>query len=1198
MPRNTLTHPRFKKTLRALAAGAVLAPHGAWALDLAQSPPGSTEPYVAPNVIISIDDSGSMNYRVDQENATRATDNKTPTGPNNTWLATDRRTNVLKYALVGNNGVGGVFRNTNLLPDKKIRLAWLTMNGSPKKLYNNSTATTLTNSMKVLDSTHRANFIDFITNVGANGGTPAHQVFQQADAYMRLAKNKAGPWASVPGTADTPYLGCRRNYHIFMTDGGWNSGTDIDIPDTTRRDNAINLSLPDDQVYGGTTPADRAKTALYRDTDVKSTVADWAFYSWATPLQTTGLTGTVQPATDYRQAPPTENFGPDTSTPPKNAILDRYWNPRYNPATWAHMVTYTIGFGATATKWPGVSIDGTSTKVPYGYDGSFPDLVTGKKSWPNNMTSLGDAAHPLDLWHAAINGRGRFYAVSQAADLQKAFEDIFKQINTATEPDLGSNATSGSNNTRFDVGKYVAGYEPTNAWKGLVTAETVKTDGTTVPAVGWDGKSTADRLDDTAFNVGHRLVLSWSDKWDTSKYKGGVPFKWATDESNLSATQKLWLQKRPGDGADDGATKGLNRLDFIRGNRTKEIQNGGDLRDRKSRQGDIINSVVWYVGAPASSYPLKGYAGFTRDNRSRTPMIYVGGNDGMMHGFSTADGSEKIAYVPKGVIPALSYLTTPGYNGSHKYFVDGSPMTGDVDMGTGAQDPADPAYDPNYAPSWRTLLVGTLGAGGKGYFALDVTNPSASDLPAPASVPGFVESNAQQLVKLDRTRNALEPAPDCTLAAMVANEKVACEKAKVEDADIGYITAQPVLDDANPMHTTQITRLNNNRWAAVMGNGYNSTNERPVLLIQYLDGDKELLRIPVTGTGYATNNGLAAPRLVDLNGDGRPDVVYAGDNRGNLWKFDLTNLDATEWKVAFGGSPLYTTRGPASLSSSATERGKEQPITAAPTVRANDRTKTVGTGADAKTSTVGGMMVAFGTGRNITKTDPESVDVQTLYSVLDNTRYSSVTTSKGKRLAVHPGGGTCPNGADCVPAPQALGSGVALLAQQTVGAEQAGSGTNSDRKFSTTSATSVDWATQKGWYMDLPAIGERLLKPIGFFDGANILTVYSQVPAKGSDVDPNIESCDSTSVDEERQYLSFVNIMDGKRPSVQLMDLNGDGAYGLTADKGVSRVSMTKGSHTLITQGKKIVDLDAKNKKLEFARMPEQSLRPSWRQLR
>ena len=112
---------RFNKTLLATMIGFALAPQSVWALDLAQSPPGSVEPYVAPNLIISVDDSGSMNFRIDAENANNATNNLTPTGPNNTWPASSRRMNVLKYAL------DKVFDDKTLLPDGKIRLSWQAM---------------------------------------------------------------------------------------------------------------------------------------------------------------------------------------------------------------------------------------------------------------------------------------------------------------------------------------------------------------------------------------------------------------------------------------------------------------------------------------------------------------------------------------------------------------------------------------------------------------------------------------------------------------------------------------------------------------------------------------------------------------------------------------------------------------------------------------------------------------------------------------------------------------------------------------------------------------------------------------------------------------------------------------------------------------------------------------------------------------
>lgn len=1182
-------NPRFRKSLLALAAGTALAPYSAWALDLAESPPGTVEPYVRPNVIISVDDSGSMDWQV----TNTSTGSSTITEPNadGSWPTNAKRINILKYALKSVFDTTHPKYDPSLMPDKKVRIAWQTMwnNGGAPDAKNVNSTTMKTNSMRILQGSHRTNFLNFVNSLKASNGTPSHLMFSQADAYMRQPLGTSSAWASDPGTTGSPYLACRRSYHIFMSDGRWN-GT----ASGGAQDNATNLTLPDGMVYGGATAADRAKSRLYRDTH-NDTLADWAFRSWAVPMQTSGMTGTLQPAADYRAAPATENFGNDSNGNP--AILDRYWNPRYNPATWPHMVTYTIGFSNDATTWPGaptIIAPPVTERVPFSFGGSFPDFVTGNRTWP---VMDNENKRALDLWHSALNGRGRFYAVTKGEDLEKAFREIFGQINTATDPDLSSSATSGSNVSRSEVGKYTAAYEPDKFWKGYVTADKVKLDGTTYPDPGWGGKNTADKLDALP-SVTNRLVLSWSDKWESTKYKGGVPFKWASDESNLSSAQKVWLQKNMG-GTDQGATKGEQRLNYIRGDKSQEgVDPSGytasnPFRQRQSRQGDIINSDVWYTGAPSADYLLKGYTSFVRSNKSRPGMLYVGGNDGMLHGFAAADGEEKLAYVPRGVIPNLTLLTDPQYNNKHKYYVDGSPMTGDVDMNGGIQDPTDPNYGA-YTPDWRTMLVGTLGLGGKGYFVLDVTNPTSTT--TPSGVLGFAEGNAQHLVKLDRTRGPSEPAPNC--AAMTGSEQTTCLQVVDEDKDIGHITARPVRDDNDGMRTTQITRLNNNRWAVVLGNGYNSANQRPVLLVQYLDGAKELLRLPVTneapGTGNAKDNGLGSPRVVDINGDGMADVVYAGDNLGNLWKFDITNANAGNWKVAFNGNPLFTTRGPTALGSPS--RSKIQPISTAPTVRANDRTMTIGSGPTAKTVRVGGMMVAFGTGRNITKDDPSNIDVQTIYSVLDNTRYREVSSALGARLEVHPGGGTCPGGADCVPTPTALGTGVisAKLAEQEFTEISGGDFATVDIVDELKKET---WANFNGWYLDLPSVGERLLKPMDFYDASNLLTVWSQVPAKGSNVDPNVESCESTSVDGERQYRTFVNIMDGKRPSVQIVDMNNDKKYD-SADAGVSRKKVAKGPHSIIKKDKfENVDIDAKNNKENLAAMPEESLRPSWRQI-
>lgn len=1187
MPRQYLNPQVFRPTVLALAISAALVPPAAQALDFAQAPPGTVQPYVRPNVIISIDDSGSMAYRLDKESSTN--DNVTTPNADGSWPVTRKRINVLKYALKSIFDPTHTKYDNTLIPDKKIRLAWQSMNnGSHKipyssvtknKVTTNSIDGALDNSMKILDSGHRTKFINFVDGLTASGSTPSHTMFEQADVYMRLPKSKDGPWSGNPGgsdTAATTYLGCRRNYHIFMTDGRWN-GT---VSGGSQDNRANNKTLPDGTVYGSTTAANQPYNKLYSDS-YSDNLADWAFKSWAERLRD-DLTGNPEPANDYRKAPSSESFGTDANG--AVATLEKYWNPRYNPANWPHMVTYTIGFSAMAYTWPGAStIIAPTDMVPFGYDGSFPSLVTGAQAWPKMDN---ENKRSLDLWHAAMNGRGRFYAVEEGEDLAKAFRDIFQQINSQTDPEMTATATSGSNSMRNDVGRFIGAYEPKNAWKGFVSAQTVKSDGTLGDApAGWGGKNTAAKLD--AKNISDRVILSWSDEWSGGKDKGGVAFKWANAETYLSASQKIWLGKNTGETGITVKTNGQNVLNYIRGDRTLEgsestgYTTAKPFRERFSRQGDIVNSVIWYAGAPVSNYAAKGYVEFAKNNKDRLSLVYVGGNDGMLHGFSAVDGEEKIAYVPQGVIPTLKSLAEPTFNNQHIYYVDGSPMVGDIDLASsGVADSAT-----SYTPNWKSYLVGTLGAGGKGYFVLDVTNPS-----------DFSEANAGSLVKLDRTQSGNSSAqPNC--GAMTGDQQAACYSAEAENKDIGFIVAQPVLDDENSMRTSQIVRMNNNRWAVVLGNGYNSDNQRPVLLVQYLDGNKELVRIQATtdaqGIGKANDNGLAAPRTVDINGDGRVDVVYAGDNQGNLWKFDLTNVSDKQWKVAFSGQPLFTAKGSASLGSA---RTLVQPIVAPPIVRPNDRLKTVGSGASQTAVGVGGMMVAFGTGRNVDKDDQKSVAVQTLYSVLDNTRYRTVSSSLGKRLEVHPGGGRCspiPD-ASCAPTPAALGEGVttAKLAKRSI--------VDDSETYQALKMDEVlNWATHNGWYLDLPATGERQLKPINFYDATNILTVYSQVPAKGSDVDPDVESCEVTTVDAERQYRTFINIMDGAAPSVPLIDYAGDGKFGMGGYSGQARKEVAAGAHNIITTGKyRNKDIDAKGNAEDLARMPMQSMRPSWRQLK
>lgn len=190
MPRNL--SPRFRKTLLALAAGAVLTPHGgAWALELATAPPGTVVPYVAPNVILSLDDSTSM----DEKDMVL----KDPTKPYNKSSNpyTKTRVQVLQEALQT------VFNDNVLLPDEKLRLAWQSLGNctsvdglSFQTLGTGAAATTAANTMRVLDKNHRTNFINYAKNYKTCSSTPTHRMVKRADEYMRAPLHQNGPWAA------------------------------------------------------------------------------------------------------------------------------------------------------------------------------------------------------------------------------------------------------------------------------------------------------------------------------------------------------------------------------------------------------------------------------------------------------------------------------------------------------------------------------------------------------------------------------------------------------------------------------------------------------------------------------------------------------------------------------------------------------------------------------------------------------------------------------------------------------------------------------------------------------------------------------------------------------------------------------------------------------------------------------------------
>lgn len=1026
-------------------------------LSLTQVPAGNGGREPAPNVVISVDDSGSMGWDIDTDASTSDSSRKKMT--------------LLKNSL--KNVFGNGTANSGMIPDNRIRLAWQAMHNNGGADGADSLTAGATNSIKPFQGAHRTAFNTFVDSLTSSSGTPSLRMMRQAFNYGRTAAGANSPWNTNPGSSTTEYLSCRRMYHVFLTDGAWNSQSNTnDAISSSGKGDSKTTTLPDNTEYSITSN----NTRVYRDSfgdgvaNSAATLADWAFKSWATDLQdgtssTRTMTNNVRPL--IRKVG-NETFSTSTCSAASNCnVTPEFWNPRNNPATWQHITTYTIGFGLGAVNWPYRKVspsDGnyyTSTTAaeinarvtpadwdynntgldPYG--GDLARLIQGELQWPDvkpgdtSANSNEQAQRTTDLWHAAVNGRGKYFPVKTADGLTAAFQDILNTVIADTSTPLVSIATS-SSYLRSGLSAYIAGYNA-DKYAGSFSARPIdSTTGNIGATETWNAATRLDAI--SASDLASRLVLS---------YNGTSGINWSVAFSSLPSAHQTAL-KTNSSGGTDSDTVGANRQAYIRGDRTKEVnQTGGIFRERSSRLGDIVNSNIWYTGKPASGYTDAAYATFrgtgTGGLGGRAAMVYVGANDGMLHGIDTATGDEKIAYIPQGIAQGnLRRLTYTNY--THQYYVDGSPFTGDAYLTAGS------------TTSWKTVLFGSLGAGGKGYFVLDVTNPA-----------NFSASNASSIVMMDTTASS--------------------------DEDIGYIVSPPVVDDAVTNKSRQIVKLNNGRWAIVVGNGINSTNEAPVLLIQYLDGDKAIKKlspcgVPVSSTcGYKGSNGLSAPQLVDLNGDGKVDVAYAGDIKGNLWKFNMGATSDTSWVTAFSNEPYFV----------ANRSSKAQSITTAPYWMAHPQ---------------GGIMIAIGTGQNLTDNDQTDTNVQSYYAVWDNSTFAASS-----------GGVTITDAAATINT--ASNPILTKLQEQTVSSTPtAVDGTNyytsSNNSFSFGSGT----GQKMGWYLDWPIEKQRVLTNTRLFSGQKIL-VQTTVPKTGSA--SNVETC-SPSATAERSFQSVLNMFYGTRP--------------------------------------------------------------------
>lgn len=671
--------------------------------------------------------------------------------------------------------------------DNNYRVGFLTINpGSP---------VSASKYLKIDDfePSHKENWYKKFYASDVSGSTPLRQ------ALSRVGRHYAGVKTGINAgmNEDPVQFACQQNFTILTTDGYWNdpnnaAGITIGGDPIGNQDNVDgDYSKRVDGAFDGGL------------SEATNTLADVAMYYYKTDLR-----------------PNMDDKVPTTSKD-KNAKQ--------------HMNTFTLGLG----------LDGEMnyrSDYEIANDGDFAMIKQGAIDchWnPGNNTCnwpvpTAEAPSSLDdLWHAAVNGRGLYFSAKQPKELISGLRSALAGVSDRTGAAAAS-ATSSPNITQTDNYIFSSTYRSVH-WDGDVQAQTINpTDGTVSEAHVWSAQAQLS---------GGRSIFKFNR--DT---KAIEPFAW----DNLSTEEKTYFNNKcellsqcNGFNADikEITNAGENLLNYLRGqsvNSGEVNQTDKAYRLRTHLLGDIVNSAPAYVKQPRFNFidnVVPNYQTFKNDHADRHGMLYVGGNDGMLHAFNTTNGNESWAYVPQSVMPNMYKLADKNYGANHQFMVDGSPQVMDV-------------YDASTS-AWRTILVGGLNAGGRGYFALDVTD----------------EDNPKALWEFCHTNSY-------------------CNR---WDEDLGLTYGNPIiakLPEGN---------AHAGRWVVIFTSGYNNVSpgngQGYVYIVDAITG--ALIEKVGTGVGTAESPSgfakLASSSGINGNADINATLValYGGDLEGNLWKVNL-----------------------------------------------------------------------------------------------------------------------------------------------------------------------------------------------------------------------------------------------------------------------------------------------------------------------
>lgn len=585
--------------------------------------------------------------------------------------------------------------------------------------------------------------------------------------------------------------GCNYN----ATGSGTSSGGGVAGTSTTA------ISGPTTTVLSGPSTAVNTVTTNTSTGGVSNTLADVANYYYRTDLRSASLSNC------------TGALGTDVCN---NTTMQPL--PPLDMATHQHMTTYTIGLGVSGTlAYDPDYLNQTS--------GAYANIKNGSANWPDPIATSG-AARIDDLWHAAVNGRGRYFATNNATTLSNALSGALADANKV----VGSAAGAATNTLEPVVGEinraYIATYK-TVEWTGDLKAyplDAVTGVIDTTTAV-WSARTQLEAATPGSRSIKYRHPTTGALRDFT--YSNLNADGYGAHFANFCSKTPVPIQCGSlTSGQVTTANSGTNLVNFLRGDDQYEATTNVSnplYREREARLGDVINASPIYVKKSSLSYSDTGHASYVAATASRTAMVYVAANDGMLHALDATTGNELWAYVPSFVMPNMYKLADTGFRDNHSYFVDGTPIVADVFNGT----------------VWKTILVGGLNSGGRGYYALDITDPAN-----PTALWEFT------------------------------------------DANMGLTYGNPV-----------ITKRADGTWVVVVTSGLNNTSGDGgghLYMLNAMTGT--LLQTLSTGIGSTgTPSGLMKLNAwIDSGADNTAMRFYAGDMLGNLWRFDTDNrIDPT-----------------------------------------------------------------------------------------------------------------------------------------------------------------------------------------------------------------------------------------------------------------------------------------------------------------